>query len=37
MGAAAVAGVAGLLVDYLRTDWIYVVSIDRRPRDALAD
>ena len=37
LGSAAVAGVTGVLIDNYRSDWIYTVSIDFRPRDARAD
>ena len=34
---AAVANITGVSIDYPRCDWIHTVSIDFRPRDALAD
>ena len=37
LGTAAIAGVTGVSIDYLRSDCIHTVSIDFRPRDALAD
>ena len=37
MMAATVAVVTDVSVDYLRSDWIYVVSIYFRPLDAPAD
>ena len=37
LGTAAVAGVTKVSIDYLRSDLIHTVSIDCRPRDALAD
>ena len=37
LGTAAVVGVTGVSIDYLRSDWINAVSIDFRPRDALTD
>ena len=30
LGTAAVAGVTGVSIDYLRSDWIHTVSIDFR-------
>ena len=37
LGTAAVAGVTGVSIDYLRSDWIHAISIDFRPLDALTD
>ena len=37
LGTAAVDGVTGVSIDYLRSDWIHTLSSNFRPRDALAD
>ena len=37
LGTAAFAGDTGVSIEYLQSDWSYAVSIDFRPRNALAD